>query len=133
MSYKTRLIKLAIKWTPNSMIIWVANKVLKGIAELEAFEFDLDARKVFVQTRLCGEPETIDVWLDGFAIVNEEGRYAFVLEHAQSNRLWMNNILARVVGRAWKIPVLPQFAAHIALVAEVFAAKTPELVAEQPL
>lgn len=130
MSFKTSIIKMAIKWTPNRMVVWVANKILKGIAELIEFNFDLEARRVFVQIQLCGEAEAIDVQLDGFAIINEDGAYKFILEHAQSNRLWMNNILARIVGRAWKIPVLPQFAAHIALVAEVFKAETPALAVE---
>jgi hypothetical protein len=126
MSYKTSLIKMAIKLTPNMMIVWVANIVLKGIAELTAFNFDLDARKVYVQITLYGETEAIEVWVDGFAIISEEESYKFIIHQAQSNKPWLNNVLARFVGKAWKIPVIPQLAAHIGLIAELFKAESPE-------
>lgn len=124
MSYKTSLLKMAIKLTPSIMIIWVANIILKGIAELIEFNFDIETRKVYVQTRLYGEEDTIDVWLDGFGIISEEDSYQFIIQQAQSNKLWLNNILAHITGKAWKIPVLPQFAAHITLIAELLKLET---------
>ncbi|WP_367025904.1 hypothetical protein ABZN20_16000 [Methylococcus sp. ANG] len=45
MSYKASLVKLAIKWTPKFLVLWVANIILKGIAELTYFAFDIDTRK----------------------------------------------------------------------------------------
>jgi hypothetical protein len=126
MSFKSSLIKMAIKCTPDIMIIWVANIVLKGIAELTDFSFDLDTRTVYVQTTLYGEAESIEVWLEDFAVISDEGAYQFILHKAQSNRPWLNNLLAHVTGKAWKIPVIPQFAPHLELVAEVFKAEKPE-------
>jgi hypothetical protein len=126
MSFKTGLIKVAIKWTPNMMIIWVANIILKGIAELTAFNFDLEARKAYVQIQLLGESETIEVWLDNFAVVSDEESYKFIIQQAQSNRLWLNNILSRIAGKAWKIPVIPQFTAEIGLICELFKAESPD-------
>jgi hypothetical protein len=126
MSFKTGLIKMAIKCTPNIMIIWVANIILKGIAELTAFSFDLDTRKVYVQIQLVGEVETIDVWVEDFAIVSDEGSHQLIIQQAQSNRIWLSNILSRIVGKAWKIPVIPQFAAEIELISELFKAESPE-------
>jgi hypothetical protein len=126
MSFKTSLLKMAIKLTPNMMIIWVANIILKGIAELTAFSFDIDTRKVYVQTMLYGEVEPIEVWIDGFAIISEQESYKFIIQQAKSNKPWLNNLLARFVGKAWKIPVIPQLAAHIELVAELFKADSPE-------
>ena len=126
MSFKTSLIKTAIKLTPNMMIVWVANIILKGIAELTAFSFDLEARKVFVQIQLLGEPETIEVWLEDFAVVSDGESHEFIIHQAKSNRLWLNNLLARIAGKAWKIPVVPQLAAHIELIAELFKVETPE-------
>jgi hypothetical protein len=125
MSYKASLIKMAIKLTPNKMIVWVANIVLKGIAELTDFNFDLDTRKVYVQTMLCGETEAIEVWVDGFGIISEEDSYQFIIHQAQSNKLWLNNILAKLVGKAWKIPVIPQLAAYMELVAELLIDENP--------
>jgi hypothetical protein len=52
MSFISKIIKIAIKLTPSALIIWVGNFVLKGIAQLTEFSFDLDTRKVHVQTRL---------------------------------------------------------------------------------
>ena len=83
MSFKTSLIKMAIKLTPNAMIIWVANIILKEIAELTDFNFDLEARTAYVQIQLVGESETIDVWLDNFAIVNDEESYKLIIEQAK--------------------------------------------------
>ena len=126
MSFKTGLIKMAIKWTPNMMVIWVANIILKGIAELVDFNFDLEARKAYVQIQLLGESETIEVWLEDFAVVSDEGSYKLTIQQAQSNRVWLNNLLSRIAGKAWKIPALPQFAAEIELISELFKAENPE-------
>jgi hypothetical protein len=126
MSFKTSLIKTAIKWTPNMMIMWVANSVLKGIAELTDFNFDLETRKAYVQTTLYGEAESIEVWLDGFAIVSDGESNKLIIQQAQSNRPWLDNLLSRIVGKEWKIPVIPQFAAHIELFTELLKAENPE-------
>jgi hypothetical protein len=130
MSFKTGLIKMAIKLTPNMMIIWVANIVLKDIAELTDFNFDLEERKVYIQIQLLGESETIEVWLENFAVVKDEESYKLIVQQAQSNRLWLNNLLSRVAGKAWKIPEIPQLTAQLELVAELF--KTENTEAENP-
>ncbi|MDP3008555.1 MAG: hypothetical protein Q8N30_05740 [Methylococcales bacterium] len=125
MSYKASLIKMAINLTPNKMIVWVANIVLKGIAELTDFNFDLDTRKVYAQTMLYGETEAIEVWVDGFGIIREGESYQFIIHQAQSNKLWLNNILAKLVGKAWKIPAIPQLAAYMELIAELLNDENP--------
>jgi hypothetical protein len=126
MSFKTSLIKMAIKCTPNVMIIWVANIILKDIAELKDFNFDLEARTAYVQIQLLGESETIDVWLENFAIVSDGESYKFIIQQAQSNRLWLSNLLSRIVGKAWKIPAIPQFAAEMEIISELFKVESQE-------
>lgn len=108
------------------LILWVANIVLKGIAELTDFSFDIDARKAYVQTQLYGETETIEIWLEDFAIVRDEESYKFIIHQAQSNRPWLTNLLAHIIGKAWKIPVIPELAPHIELIAELLKAESPE-------
>jgi hypothetical protein len=122
MSFKASLVKIAINLTPNIIVIWVANIILKGIAELSDFIFDLDTRTAYVQIKLVGETEPIEIWLDGFAITSDEKSHQFIIQQAKSNRLWLNNLLARIVGKTWKIPAIPQ----IELVAELFKATSPE-------
>lgn len=131
MSIKSSLIKLVIKLTPNILVIWVANIILKGIAELLAFDFDVDARTMYVQTRLYGEENTIEIALEDFAVFNDGESYRFIIHHARSDRPWLNNLLSRVIGKAWKIPALPQFAAQLDLVAELFKAK-PAAIPSEP-
>ncbi|WP_333874230.1 hypothetical protein [Methylobacter sp.] len=126
MSFKTGLIKMAIKLTPNKMIIWAANIVLKDIAELTDFNFDLEARKVYVQIQLLGESETIEVWLEDFAVVSDAEAYKLIIQQARSNRIWLNNLLSRITGKAWKIPAMPQFATEIKLISELFEAESPK-------
>jgi hypothetical protein len=125
MSIKIGLIKTAIKCTPNMMIIWVANKVLKGIAELTEFSFDLDARTAYVQATLYGETDVIEVSLDGYAVVSEGDSHFFVVQEARSNRLWLNNLLSRITEKAWKIPVIPQYQAYIGLIIELLQTEKP--------
>ncbi len=120
MSVKIKLAKTAIKMTPNKIVIWVANIILKGIAKLSKFMFDLDTRTAYVQVTLYGETEPIDVWLDGFAILTEEDSYYLMIQQAKSNRPWMDNLLARIAGKAWKIPLLPKYKKHIEFLAELF-------------
>ena len=126
MSFKSSLIKIAIKWTPNSLILWVANIMLKGIAELTDFSFDLEARKAYIQIQLVGESETIEVWLEGFAIISDEESYKLIIQQAQSNRLWLDNLLSRIVGKAWKIPVTAQMTSQIELITELLKAESQE-------
>jgi len=126
MSFKSNLAKIAIKLTPNSLVKLVANVILKDIAELVDFNFDLDTRKAYVQIQLVGESETIDVWLEDFAIINEENSYKFVIQQAQSNRIWLGNILSRIVRKEWKIPVTSQMTPHIEFIAELLKAERPE-------
>lgn len=123
MSFKASLVKLAIKLTPESMIRWVANSVLKDIAELEHFQIDLGARRFYVEVQLLGESETIQIWSERFYILDEQGSYRVVIEEAKSNRLWLTNILARLVGKPWTIPDVPQLRPHMALVSELLAHK----------
>ena len=128
MSFKSKFVKLAIKCTPNKMVIWVANIILKGIAELDDLNFDLDTRKVYVKSTLYGETEAIELWLNGFALVSEEDKRYFVLQQAESNKPWLNTILGKVVGKSWPVPAIPQLNAYINLVAELL----PPLAAENP-
>jgi|694.fasta_scaffold97836_1 hypothetical protein len=123
MSLISKIIKIAIKLTPSALIIWVGNFVLKGIAQLTEFSFDLDTRKVHVQTRLYGEVDTIDVWLEDFAVVTDGESYEFMIKQAKSDRPWLTNILALIVGKAWKIPAIPQLAPYLGLVAELLHAE----------
>ncbi len=123
MSLQSALVKLAIKLTPSVLIIWIANILLKGIAELSRFDFDLDERRLFVQTRLYGEEDSIDVVLEDFAVFHDGEAYRVIVHQANSDRLWLNNVLARITGKAWKIPAMPQFASQLDLLAEVFQSK----------
>ncbi|MCF6249682.1 MAG: hypothetical protein L3J75_00230 [Methylococcaceae bacterium] len=123
MSFKLSLTKTVIKWTPNKLISWVTNIILKDIAELTDFNFDLEARKSYMQVQLAGESETIDVWLENFAIITNEGSYKFILEQAKSNRIWLDNILSRIAGKEWKIPVTAQMAPNIEFLAELLKPK----------
>jgi len=125
MSFKTNLTKKVIKWTPEKLILWVANIILKDIAELTAFNFDLEARKAYMQIQLVGETETIEVWLEGFAIITEEGSHKLIIDQAHSNRLWLDNILSRIVRKWWKIPAMPQMTSQIGFIAELLKAESP--------
>ena len=127
MSIKSGLVKMVIKLTPNLLIIWVSNIILKGIAELTEFSFDLEARKVYVQTRLYGEKETIEVFLEDFAVFSEGDSYRFIIHQAKSDRPWLNNILAHFTGKAWKIPAIPQLMPQLELLTELLNTKTPAL------
>jgi hypothetical protein len=120
MSYKTTLIKLAIKWTPKFIVIWISNFILKGIAQLIDFDLDIDARKVYVHIKLTGEAEAIEVWLNNFAIASKDNAYQLLIEDAKSNRIWLTNIFAHIIGKAWKIPVPPQFVGYFKLIADLF-------------
>lgn len=127
MSFKSSLLKIAIKWTPNLLVEWVANIILKGIAKLTDFSFDLETRKSYIQIQLVGESETIEVWLEGFAIISHEESHKLIIHQAHSNRLWLDNLLSRIVGKEWKIPVVAQMASQIELISELLKPETPEI------
>jgi len=126
MSFKVTLAKTVIKMTPNKLIIWVANIILKDIAELTGFNFDIDTRSAFLQVQLVGESETIDVWFEGFGIIADGGSYQFIIEEAKSNRIWLGNLLSRFVGKSWKIPVPENLAPQFNFVAELLKTEAQE-------
>ena len=127
MSLKANLAKIAIKMTPNMLIKLVANIVLKDIAKLTGFNFDIDTRQLFVQVHLAGESETIDVWLEDFSIITDAGSYKFVMQQASSNRVWLDNILSRIVRKEWPIPIPSEMNSQFEFVAELFKAERPML------
>jgi len=120
MSFKTSLVKVAIDWTPHVIVLWVANFILKGIAELSDFDLDLDVRKAYFQATLYGESEAIEVSLAGLTIESHEDGYHLIIQEAQANRPWLQNLLSRFTQKAWKIPEIPQYQSYIDLVAELF-------------
>jgi hypothetical protein len=120
MTLKARLIRAAIKLTPPWIIRLTANMILRDIAELKYFHFDLDTRKVYVEVLLAGEPESIEVWAEDFFMLTESGHLTVVLGQARANRLWLTNIFRHVTGRSWQLPIPPQYASYAALIAEVF-------------
>lgn len=126
MSFKSNLVKIAIKLTPNIIVIWIANIILKGIAELSEFFFDFATRTAYVQFTLAGEAEPIEVSLYGFAIVSDEDSHYIIIQQAQANRPWLNNLLSRISGKTWQIPDMPQYRAQIELISELLMPENSE-------
>jgi hypothetical protein len=126
MSFKSSLVKIAIKLTPDIVVRWAANFILKGIAELSAFRFDLDTRQAYLQGTLYGESEPIEVWLEDFAIESDKESHRLIIHQARSNRPWLNNLFSRIAGKSWNIPATPQFYDQIELAAEVFKTENPD-------
>ncbi len=121
-----RTVKIGAKLTPKILIVSVANIILKGVAEFSDILYDLDKRTAFVSVTLYGEEEPIEIALDGFEILGDEENYQFILHKAQSNKLWMNNILSRIVGKAWDIPAIPEYKDELGFVANLLKAENPE-------
>ena len=119
MSLTARLIKTAIKWTPERLITLVANLVLKGIAKVSAFNVDLGQRTLSVEATLYGENESIVLHLSQFALHPHGEGYSFILGQAESNRPWLNNLLRHVVGKGLKVPQIPQLAPYMGLALEL--------------
>ena len=115
MRFLIAVIKLGVKWAPKSIVLKVANFKLKGIAEVHDYAVDLDARTVYANTLLYGETEAIEVWAEQFGIILENGAYKFILQQAHSNKPWLNNSFAFVLGKAFPIPVVPKLARFMPL------------------
>ena len=116
MSYKTSLVKMALNNTPKGMVLWAANKKLKGVAQLMDYSYNSEDRKLYTQMVLDGEEEPVDVFLEGFTILVDEGIYKLVFQQARSSRSWVDVLLNKVLlSREWKIPE-----SKIELVQELF-------------
>ncbi len=119
MNIKVSIVKLAIKLTPNKLIVWTANIILKDIAKLTEFNFDLEPRVLHLKIHLAGELEAIEVDLLDFKIVASDDTYHFFMAAAQSNRLWLTNILSRITQKNWKVPVVSQTEPYMKFIAEL--------------
>ena len=115
MGFLVALIKLGVKWAPKSIVLWAVNLKLKGIAEVKDYAVDLDARTVYANTLLFGETEAIEVRAEQFGIILDNGAYKFILQKVNSNKPWLNNTFAFVLGKAFPIPVIPQLAPFMPL------------------
>ncbi|MGR9054242.1 MAG: hypothetical protein ACU84J_16505, partial [Gammaproteobacteria bacterium] len=98
---------------------WAANFVLRGIAELSDFFFDLDTRTASFRLQLNGEEQPIEISVDGFVVKKEGDARYLIIHDAQANRPWLNNLLGHVTGRPWNIPDIPQYKDKIELVTEL--------------
>lgn len=132
MSYKTFLIKKIIKWTPKTIVLWVVNIVLKDFSEMTDFSCDLDTHKVYVQIKLLGESEAIDVWLEDFTITHNQGSYQFILNHAKSNKIWLENLFARVTGKFWELQIPPQYESYAQLLVDLLSSNSSKNTLELP-
>lgn len=122
MSYKTSLVKMALNNTPKTMVLWAANKKLKGVAQLRDYSYNSEERKLYTQMLLDGEEEAVDVFLDGFTILVDEGIYKLVFQQVRSSRPWLDVLLNKVLlSREWKIPE-----SKMELVQELFEVDDPE-------
>jgi len=86
-------------------------------------------KSTFKQDSNGEEKKTIEVWLEDFTIFNDGESYRFII-HQSKNRIrpWLNNLLSRIIGKAWKIPAIPQLTAQLELLTELFKKpKTPAL------
>jgi hypothetical protein len=108
-----------IKMTPPFVITFVANIVLKGVAQLKVFQFDLENRTLYVATRLLGEPEDIILKVENFGVVSRGGKYFFILRSAQSNKPWLTNLMSHVTNQHWPIPAIPQITPYMGLINEI--------------
>lgn len=143
MSIKTKLlksslfkgiIKLGIKLTPKIFVSGVANVVLKGIAKFSKISFDLNKRTAYVKVTLYGEEEPIEITINGFEISGDAGKdnYQFILHNAESNKPWMTNIFARIAGKSWAIPPIPQYKDEVDFVASLLKVDNPKQIAKNP-
>ncbi len=119
MSYKNKLVKMALNYTPKCITLWAANKKLKGMAELTDFNFDAGEGKLYTQLLLAGEQEPVDIWLKDLTLITDEEPCKLVVQEAESNRPWLDALLTRVViGREWKIRD-----SHVELIQELLASE----------
>jgi hypothetical protein len=121
MSAKAGFLRVAVRLTPAPVMIFAANIILRGIAKIYQLSVDLDTRRVYVKLRLNGESDFLEVLVEDFYIISQAGTYQFTLCSARSNKSWMANILARMVGKPIDMPVIPKYAGYMATVAELLA------------
>ncbi len=122
MSYKSTLVRFAIKQTPKKMVLWLANKKTKDIAELTDFSFNLEERKLYAQMVLAGEEEAVDLRIEDFTLVAHEESFRISIHQVQSNRPWLDTLLMKfLLDREWKVPEK-----HADLIHELLASEDPE-------
>ncbi len=97
MGYKNSLIKLALNKTPSSVVVWLVNKKLKGIAKLTHFNFDSAERNLLVKLKFVGEDEPFDVCFGSFTLFSDEEPYKLVIEQVRSSKPWVDALLTRLV------------------------------------
>lgn len=124
MSLKATLIRSALNLTPSFLVTLIANLILRGIAQLTFFDLNLDRRILSVRFRLYGEPDSIDLVLENFRVIQHGTELYFMLSAARSNRPWLVNLFARVTQRAVPIPDLPVLRPYVGLILELLGERS---------
>jgi len=105
MSYKSSWVKIAINKTPTRIILWLANKKLKGIAKLTNLKINTNEGMAYVQILLTGEDEPIELWLEELELIANEEPYKLVVKQVRSSKVWLEAFLTKaILGREWEVP-----------------------------
>ena len=104
MSLKSKIIKGIYKLTPNTIIIGLINRYIAEFGKVIDFKIDGQSKELSIKIILAGETEAINLTVYNYKIVKTDSKAFFVMLRGSSDRLWVNAVLQRVIGKELNIP-----------------------------
>ncbi len=117
MSLKSKIIKGIYKLTPNTIIIGLINRYITEFGKVIDFKIDGKSKELSIKIILAGETEAINLTVHNYKIVKTDSKAFFVMLRGSSDRLWVNAVLQRVIGKELNIPeehldIVEEFLGH---------------------
>ena len=104
MSLKSKIIKGIYKLTPNTVIIGLINRYIAEFGRVIDFKIDGKSKELSIKVLLAGETESINLTVHNYKIVKTDNKAFFIMLKASSDRLWVNAVLQKVIGKELSIP-----------------------------
>lgn len=104
LSFKEKLISVAIKKTPHKIKKWAINKKIKEFGEMTELRFDPKKRELYAKVLLAGEKEPFELAVHNYEIT-KSGTPGIMVNKATTNRKWVSVLVDNyVVGKKFPLP-----------------------------
>ena len=105
MSFRSILTKFAHKLIPQPVVLHFLNKHIHGYGRIIQYNINQKEKKLYLEFHLSGDSEKIEIWVDSYEIISEEGSKKIRINQVRGSREWVNKALNQISkGRTFSVP-----------------------------
>jgi hypothetical protein len=105
MSLRSKLTKVAHKLTPRGLVLHFLNKLIQGYGRIIQYHINQKEKKLYLEFHLSGDSEKMEIWVDSYEIISEEGSKKIRINQVRGSREWVNKALNQFAkGKTLPVP-----------------------------